>query len=195
MQNQHYFAIRMAAGALVALLAGGHLVAQSNQPPEDFRAFAVSLGGPRSTAGSAIVEISVDRWSSKAEQKMLLNTLAEKGPEALLDAFQDMRPVGRIRTPDSLGYDLHYAYQAPAEDGGRNIVLATDRPISFWEAANRPRSIDYPFTLVQIHMPEEGKGEGKLSVATRITESGGIISLENYATQPVMLNEVESATR
>lgn len=167
-------------------------LAQSNFPPERFRAFAVSLGGPGAAAGSAVVDIIVERWSSGAEHKRLIEALAEGGPQALLDALQDMKPVGRIRTPDTLGYELRYARQHPAEDGGRNIVLATDRPISYWEAVNRPRTIDYPFTVIQIHMPQSGPGEGKLSIATRITESGGIITLENYAAQPVMLNQVES---
>lgn len=33
------------------------------------------------------------------------------------------------------------------EDGGRDVVIATDRPIGFWEATARPRTIDYPFTV------------------------------------------------
>lgn len=181
------------AAALMSLgLSAAAAVAQSNLPPERFRAFAVSLGGPGTAAGSAVVDLIVERWSSDAEHKRLIEALAERGPQALLDALQDMKPVGRIRTPDTLGYELRYARQHPAEDGGRNIVLATNRPISYWEAVNRPRTIDYPFTVIQIHMPQSGPGEGKLSIATRITESGGIITLENYAAQPVMLNQVES---
>ena len=57
----------------------------------------------------------------------------------------------------------------PGEDGGRRIVLVTDRPISFWEAANQPRSIDYPFTLIELRLNRDGEGEGKMSIATKIT--------------------------
>lgn len=185
------------AGAAVAasllLLTG--LAAQSNQPPEEFRAFAVSLGGLYSRSGAEVVLINVNRWSSEAERTRMLDTLREKGAEQLLDAMRDTPPVGTIRTPDSLAYDLRYAHQMPAEDGGRDIVIATDRPISFWEAANRPRSYNYPFTVIQLHMPDEGPGEGKLSIATRIWESGGVISLENFGTQPVMLRDVRSTRR
>ena len=44
-----------------------------------------------------------------------------------------MRSVGRISTPGSIGYDLHYAEERKLPDGGREIILATNRPMSFWE--------------------------------------------------------------
>jgi hypothetical protein len=171
----------------------GTATAQSNQPPERFTAFAVSLN--TGVAGASVVEIDVKRWSSQAEQEKLAQTLLKSGPEALLETLRDMQPVGTIRTPDSLGYDLRFAHQEPAAEGGRRIIIGTDRPISFWEAVNRPRSIDYPFTVIEIHMPKDGPGQGKASIATRITAIGKTISLENFATTPVQLNEVKSVTR
>jgi len=44
----------------------------------------------------------------------------------------------------------------PSEDGGRTIVIATDRPIGFWEASHRPRSFDYPFTVIEMKL-ESGR--------------------------------------
>ena len=32
------------------------------------------------------------------------------------------------------------------------MVLVTDRRIGFWEAANQPRSIDYPFTVIELRL-------------------------------------------
>ena len=107
----------------------------------------------------------------------------EKGPDALLDALRGIPRVGYIRTPGSLAYDLHYALELPGEEGGRRIVLATDRPIGFWEAANRPRTIDYPFTLIELRLGKNGEGEGKLSIATKLTLNGNVLVLENYANQ------------
>jgi hypothetical protein len=40
-----------------------------------------------------------------------------------------MKPVGRIRTPGSIGYDLRFAQQRKLPDGDREIVVATDRPM------------------------------------------------------------------
>ena len=74
------------------------------------------------------------------------------------------------------------------------IFLMTDRYIGGWEAANRPRTIDYPFTLIQLQVDKDGNGEGKASIYTKITEAkDGTIELENFANQPVMLNEVKKA--
>ncbi len=71
-------------------------------------------------------------------------------------------------------------------------MIATDRYVSFWETANRPRTLDYPFTVIQIHMNPDGQGEGKLSLATKITvdKKRQTIVLENYGTQPILLNNV-----
>jgi hypothetical protein len=135
----------------------------------------------------------VTRWSAEAERTKLVNTLLQKGPTALLDALQDTRPVGTIKTPDSLGYDLHYAHQTPGEDGGRRIVLATDRPIGFWEARNQPRTVDYPFTVIQMNIGRDGEGKGTLSYATKIRATGDTIELENFATSPVMLTQIKAS--
>jgi hypothetical protein len=166
--------------------------AQSNAQPEEFTAFAVNLASDIPAAATATVDINITRWSAESERNTLAQTLREKGPDALLRALQKVRPVGRIKTPDSLGYDLRYAHQEPVEEGGRRIVIATDRPIGFWEARNRPRSIDYPFTVIEMHLDNNGVGEGRLSLATKITAGANVIVLENYSSQPVLLTQVKS---
>jgi hypothetical protein len=166
--------------------------AQTNRQPERFTANAVSLS-PEYGTGQRIVEISVDRWSPNAERERLVSTLQTKGPNELLKQLQKNKPVGRIRTPDSLGYDLRYAQQTPLPEGGRMIVIATDRPIGFWEATERPRSIDYPFTVIQMKLDREGNGSGTISYATRIVaHENNVIELEDFAMQPIMLNNIKS---
>lgn len=181
---------RLFAAAAVFALATSWTAAQTNRPAEEFTAVAVqndNLG-----AGAGTVLITVDRWSTDAERNRLVTTLQQKGPERLLDVLQDMRPVGRIRTPDSLGYDLRYAHETKGEDGERRIVIATDRPIGFWEATRRPRTFDYPFTVIQMEIPREGNGKGTLSYATKIIAKNDMVELENYSTQPIMLNEIQA---
>ena len=179
------------APALVVLVCTLAL-AQSNGQPERFTANAVSLS-PEYGTGQQVVEITINRWSPNAERERLVGLLQEKGPDELLKQLQKNKPLGRIRTPDSLGYDLRYAAQTPAEDGGRTIVIATDRPIGFWEATNRPRSIDYPFTVIQMKIDRDGRGTGTLSYATRVIARGNnVIELEDFATQPIMLNNIKA---
>jgi hypothetical protein len=176
--------LRGAAAVLAGVLtiAGG----------ERFTALAVSLGTP-GRSGANTVEIQVDRWSTDEERDKLLTVLREQGQDKLLEVLQKLPRVGFIRTPESIGYDLHFARKHQLPDNAERIVIATDRRIGFWEARNRPRSIDYPFTLIEMHIGSNGEGEGKMSLATKITteKDGQTIVLENYQSQPVMLNAVK----
>jgi hypothetical protein len=162
--------------------------AQTMGVKEDFTAIAMVSNNLASGAGQVLIQVT--RWSTEEEQQRLVNTLVEKGPSAMLDELTKMRPVGTIRTPDSLGYDLHFASERPGDDGGREIVLATDRPIGFWETWNRPRTLDYPFTVIQMEINDDGKGKGTLSYATKIRAIDNAIELENFATSPIMLTEI-----
>jgi len=126
---------------------------------------------------------------------MLLTTLQEKGRDALIDALMKIRPrVGYMRTPNSIGYDLFYARNNPQPDGGRNIVLATNRRVSFREASNNTRSMQYQLTAIEIHLDKDGKGEGKMQPAAKISwdAKDKKIELENYNALPIDLVNVTS---
>lgn len=166
--------------------------AQSNMArPEKFTAFAVDISNTAPRANASVVDIQINRWSTDAERDQLLQVLKEKGQEGLLSALQKLPVVGGIRTPGSLNYDIHFARQRPEAEGGRMVFLMTDRYINAWEAMNRPRTMDYPFTLIQLQLDKSGRGVGKASIATKITqEVDGTIELENFSNQPVMLNDV-----
>jgi hypothetical protein len=183
------FIVAFAALALPSTTGSAEII-------ERYVANAISIGTPgRAAAGT--VEIAIERWSTDAERDRLMAVLLEKGPDKLLDELQKLPRVGYIRTPNSIGYDLHYARKAPGEDGGAHVVLATDRYIAFWEAVNRPRTIDYPFTLIELHIGPDGKGEGKMSIATKIMydKKKNEIVLENYQSQPVLLTEVRQEAK
>jgi hypothetical protein len=188
---------RLAATSIVALIG---LALQSTTGLADiierYVANAIGIGTPGPPAAGT-VEIAVERWSTDAERDRLLSVLLEKGTDKLLDELQKLPRVGYIRTPDSIGYDLHYARKAAGEDGGEHAVLATDRYITFWEAVSRPRTIDYPFTLIELHIGPDGKGEGKMSIATKIIydKKKNEIVLEQYQSQPVLLTEVRKEAR
>ena len=167
--------------------------AQSKAVGERYTAFAVNLDSTTPVrTGAGQIEIVVNRYSSEAEANRLITTVVEKGPDVLLDDLQGMPRIGYIRTPQSIGYDLRFARKVRDDEGGERITIITDRYITFWEAANRPRTIDYPFTVIELRLNKGGEGEGKLSLFTKIEadKRNNTLVLENYGTQPVMLNNV-----
>jgi hypothetical protein len=173
----------------MAVALTGLIYADSNK--DHFTAFAVDVSNTARRANATTVDIIIDRYSPDADRDRLLEAL-DQGQDRLLKVLQDMPVVGHLTTPGSIGYDVHFARQHPSEDGGRTVTVMTDRRIGFWEATNRPRSIDYPFTLVQLQLDKEGKGVGKASIVTKITKDGKTIELENFSSEPVRLTEVRS---
>jgi hypothetical protein len=156
------------------------------------RAFAVNMQGGR--AGT--LDIVIERWSPPEEIANLKAILIEKGDDKLLSALQKIKPrCGYIRTSTSLGWDLYAAVERPLPDGGRKIVLVSNRPMSFWELRANSRSTDYQFTVAEIRLDKEGglKGEGKLAEAVKVkyNEDTKTVELENYGIEPVRLTQVE----
>ena len=170
----------------------------------EITAFAVNMSniGP---PGALVVEIKIDRWSTAEERARLITTMVEKGSDALLRELTKTPSHGRFAIPGlmgpdphqlRLGHTLHYAWQTPQPDGGRRIVIVTDRYIGVREAQAQPRTIDYPFTLIELRINKNNEGEGKMAVGTMINfnRKTNTMELENYASEPVRLNSLKVKT-
>jgi hypothetical protein len=190
---------------VIALLAADRLSSQTNDEQLEITATAVNMSNV-GTGSTFPIQFTVERWTTPQEREMLVAAMQEKGADGLLTALQKMPSHGRMRVPSwtgpdplniRLGWDLRYAWREKNPDGGERIVLGTDRYVSWWEAANRPRTIDYPFTVIEIRTNKDGEGEGKLSVATKINAIKGtnVIELETYASEPVRLQGVRVKVR
>jgi hypothetical protein len=187
--------VALTALSITVLLSGGTSDVSAQNAREMFTAFAVNMDGGNDK--TATVDIQIDRWSPEAERDRLLGILREEknhdqATKALLRALQQLPKVGYIRTGTSVGWDLRYARQTPMEDGGRQIVIGTDRPINAWEAYGQGRTLDYPFTVIELRLNKDNRGEGKLLAGTKIyIDKNDNLVLENYSIQPVMLNDVK----
>jgi Zn-dependent M28 family amino/carboxypeptidase len=193
--------ISMTAVLAVLLVGSTHAARQTNGEKLRITALAVNMSNI-GTGATATVDFDVDRWSTEADRTKLISVMTEKGPDALLETLRNMPSHGRMRFPAwqgpdplnaRLGWDIRYASQRSEPEGGRRIVLALDRYLSFWEIANRPRTVDYPFTFVEIKVDKNGEGEGKLSIATKVdfNKKTNTIQLETYASEPVRLQQVK----
>ena len=194
-ENMNYWALLLPrlilAACVTAAATFAPLSASGPNGKENFTGFAINMNsGPK----TGIVDFTIERWSTDAERDQLLAIVKEnKDPtDKLLRALQKLPRVGYIRTPTTLAWDLHYARQSELDEGGRRIVLATDRPIGFREARNQPRSIDYPFTIVEVRLDKNDQGQGKILAGTRIyIDKKNNLVLENYGQQPVRFNEIK----
>jgi hypothetical protein len=171
--------------------APGRLAAS---PVERFTATAVTHS-PGGRAMGVNVEILIDRWSTPAERDRVIATLKSKGPGALLDLLRGLPDIGSISTPTSPGASLRFADARPAADGGRRIILATERPMSGdsgRKRVHRATDADYPFSVVDIRVDSKGNGEGTLAYAAKLVlhAKTGTIEVDNYAAELVQLTSV-----
>jgi hypothetical protein len=185
-------AFMLAGFASISIALG----AQTLGGPERFTALAVNLD----RGGSYTLEIVVNRWSTDAERSRLLGVLLDKSADHLVEALQSNPKVGYIRnTNGGLAWDLHYARHMQLPDGGEQVTVATDRPIAFREAASGARTLDYPFTIIELKIDSEGEGEGKMSTAAKIIadKKTNTVVVENWGLQPILLQGVmrENAAR
>lgn len=190
---------------LIVVCGGVSAANQASSEGLQISAFAVNMSNI-ATGTTATVDIRIDSWSTAKEREHLIMTAVEKNDDALLRELQRAKVHGRWRIPGhrgpdphqlALGHDIRYAWQEPLPEGGRRIVIATDRYIGFVEARNQPRTIDYPFTLMEIRVDKNGEGQGKMAVATRIyyDKEKRTMVLENYSTEPVRLQNVRVKAR
>jgi len=189
--------------AVIAPHAGAQTTAAAAPTlPLRLTAFAVNMSNI-GTGANGIVEIRLTKWSTAAERKQVIETMVDKGQDELLKLLQKIPVKGRLRFPNymgadpnnlRLGWDVRYAWHTPDPEGGHRIVVALDRYMSFAEIRNQPRTVDYPFTLIEIHLNKDGQGEGKMAYATKISfdKKTNNVELENYSSEPVRLQTVKS---
>lgn len=194
------------AGALMVTLAAA-TAAQSDAPYGNDKVTILGTALNFSNTGTGAnqtIRININRWSTPSQRQHLITTFLEKGgQDALLKALDKQPVFGRFNFPGyfgpdpnntmRLGTDIRYARNFAGEDGGRRIVIITSRIIGFREEVNQPRTTDYPFTLFEMRFGADGKGQGKMAYATKITfdKKKNNVELENYSSEPIRLNNLE----
>lgn len=159
-----------------------------NKPIEIFKAFAVQMQSGR----AGMVDIAITRWSTDAEREKLLTLLQEQGQPAMIAHLQTLPQVGYIRMPNSMGVALFYARSTMLPDGTRQVVIGTDRSIGM--ATRAPQLSKYDATVIELHIPPSGKGEGKIVLAGKASVGkDGKVQISNYQGEPVRLKDVTAS--
>ena len=163
--------------------------------PETFTGTTVNL----SPGAGETISIHILRWSPDADRDRLAAAFKEKGDAGLQAVLDAVPTVGILWTGESLGYSLRYAHRAALPDGGERFIIATDRRLGAWsrgnpwKAAGQQAAPDLPFTIVELRLNRRGQGEGKMSLAGKVTfePDGKTIALENYASVPILIKDVK----
>ena len=177
--------------AVLSLQWDSLLRAQTTGDKLHISALAVNMSNI-GRVGADTVLMDINRWSTEAERTALMDTFLQKGPDKLLSALQKQPSVGFIRLP-TLSDTTCGTRRGSAPEGGRRILVATDRRIGFWEARNQPRSIDYPFTLIEIRVGQ-GRQRRRQDLGghqDHVRQRQADVVLENYASEPVRLQSVK----
>jgi hypothetical protein len=171
--------------ATLALLASIYIFAAEEKPKKKGKAETIqcqAMGTSTQMGRSVAVTIIIEEYSTPEDKDILLEAFNKKGSEGLCNAVSKMPSKGRIAITGTVGYDVNYIREFPAENG-RKIRMVTDRPITFGEAWYSGRSMDYNLSALELDLSnEKGKSTGKLLPACmlKVNKKTGETEIETY---------------
>ena len=131
--------------------------------PLRYTANVMVLNAPAS--GIVRLRMTVEQWTTPEDRKGMLEALKTGGTNALVSVMEKM-DRGWLQVENNLRWPIRVA--TIWKDGDKTrIRIATNRPIYWGEVHESTRSLDYPFGLIELVLPPEGKGKGTLVLATQ----------------------------
>jgi hypothetical protein len=135
--------------------------------------------------------VYITDWTTDQQTTDFINTLKQNGSDGLVKAFGNTKDVGRVSPTGFVGNSFRFARATPTPDGGRHIVMVTDRPMRFWEVYNSGRSTQYPFGIIVLNVDSTGKGTGTLAPICKIKfNKKNELEIEHYGQKPLRLANV-----
>jgi hypothetical protein len=126
---------------------------------------------------SALLAITIDRFSTDEEIAALATSLKSGGTYALASAMEKTT-VGYVNLNGDLRWPIRVASTWKTEEG-RFVRLATNGPILDGASAQARPGTDDPIGIIDLKLPRSGRGEGTLVAATRagFDDAGRIVAL------------------
>jgi hypothetical protein len=141
---------------LVALLLAAARPA-SSQDDRKIETIDATAMGTRTQLGHTVgVKITIYQFSTPEDRQVLVDAFNKGQHQGLVKALSNMKSVGRIAIPGTLGYDLSYVALIPTPTG-RKIRFATNRLIQFGEAYYNTQSKAYDLTAGEIDLNDSDK--------------------------------------
>jgi len=151
----------LAAALLLLPMAFG----QGKPKPEQYSAVWAVVGG--SAGGRTVsIDIRINKYNTDEDIQKYAELLKEGGPDKLRQALEkedvgQVSPTGRVGTPIAVARKF--------VEGNKTIIrVVMARYLSFVELRYAGRSTDYPYTILQLDLDENGKGTGTAIGAAKI---------------------------
>jgi hypothetical protein len=142
-------------------------------------------------------KLTLDRVTSGAEAESLLKTLQNGGQDDLRSALS-RNEVGRFSIGAHVGLPVEAAV-VDNVDGRTRIRAVLERWQGFGELWRGGRSIDYPFSYIEMYIDRNGSGEGTFIAAAKIRwlndKGKNQVEIEDFGTFPGRLMGVKMRGR
>lgn len=183
----------MASVSLPAVNAGGQGKhdQEKSSAKEVYTGTAVAIGGTfGGNSRSFTLEITGHTPDPQAQQDFQI--LQTGGQDALMKAIGKDK-LGFLAFDGQVGRELNFVRETDTADG-RKIVVLFERWLKMFEVRNGTRSEDYPFTYIELYIKDNGRGEGSMIGAAKVSmdkQHPGTLDVENFGTYPAKLMGVE----
>lgn len=186
-----------ALGVVLALLLMAMPAAAKEKTDiiEAYKGNVMAISG--GAQGSSIGEFRIYRWSSDEERDEVLTAVKDatgkaKANREVAKSLRGLDKAGYVFMSAQIGYPIRYTREFKMEDGSRQIIMATDRPVSFQEAYTDSMAGDFDVTIIILKFDKDGKGEGIISIGTELVweEDNQKIGVTNMSSQPVSVKDL-----
>ena len=170
------------------LLPAGSL-ARVPQGQRSYSGNVFYFGGPRG-ADATNFTLTITSLTPPDEVDKIVSTLKSDGQNGLMK-FIGKQKRGYLQVGTQLARDVN-AVWITDEPEGRKITVVFERWLGWAEVRAGARSLDYPFTYMEIFLDQKGKGEGTLIPAAKVrAKSADSLEVENFAIYPARLTNVK----
>ncbi len=164
------------------------------QTAETYTGTIISYNGPRLRTATFTLRISGRTTDEQAKQ--YLDILEKDGQQKTLEAITKNN-LGSLSIGNSIGPTINVVRESVV-DGKRRIFVVFDRWEQFAELRGGYRSLDYPFSVLEIFIDEStGRGDGTFIGAAKIRfdKDNNEVEIENFGTYPAKLTAVRTEGR
>src|SRR5262245_36744979 len=162
---------------------------------EVFTGTIVGIGGALGGVSRPFM-MEINGVTPDVEIEHFAQILTNGGQDALLKAVSKERK-GYFAVDGNVGRDLKVVRIA-GTPSGRHITALFDRWERMYELRYGTRSLDYPFTYIEVFVDDNGHGEGSLTAAAKVyfnkKEQNGL-DVENFGIYPARLMGVQLRTK